>query len=298
MQRPNRRCATSRGFSRALRDVVMKSHLVLCVVVLVVLGGEAPASAADLKSETVAAFDRYQRAAEAAIAADIDSPERFLRILHVDPASRQDAEEQLRTGGVAVAKLQVTEQGKRIAIPDGLVHHWMGAVFVPGTRIGDAVALMQDYDRHHTIFRPAIAQSKTLDHDGDRFRLFLRFFMKKVITVVVNTDSTAEFTHLASNRVVSAIRSTRVQELEEPGTPREREKPVGRDGGYLWRLNSYWRFLERDGGTYIECESLTLTRGIPIGFGWIVGPFVTSLPRELLASTLQTTRKTLVGSRS
>ena len=102
-----------------------------------------------------------------------------------------------------------------------------------------------------------------LEHDGDRYRLVLRFFFKKIIAVTVNTESIAEFTPRGPDRVSSAIRSTRVTEVENPGTPDERELPVGRDGGYLWRLNTYWRFLERDGGTYIECESLTLTRGIP-----------------------------------
>jgi hypothetical protein len=263
---------------------------------VVLLSATTSVVAAELKPEAVAAFERYASAAEAAIAADIEDPNRFLRILHADPAARQTVEEELRTGQVAVARLQTTEHGKRIEIPDGLVHHWLGAVFLRGVPIADAVALMQDYDRHAEVFRPAIAQSKTLERDGDRFHVFLRFSMKKVITVVVNTESTAEFRRLATDRVVSAIRSTRVQELEAPGTPQEREKPIGHDGGFLWRLNSYWRFLERDGGTYIECETLTLTRRIPVGFGWIIGPFVTSLPRELLASTLQTTRKAL-GSR-
>ena len=75
--------------------------------------------------------------------------------------------------------------------------------------------------------------------------------------------------------------------------PSEREKPIGHDGGYLWRLNTYWRFLERDGGTYLQCESVSLTRGIPAGLGWLVGPFVTSLPRESLEFTLDTTRRAL-----
>ena len=69
--------------------------------------------------------------------------------------------------------------------------------------------------------------------------------------------------------------------------------PVGRDGGYLWRLNTYWRFLERDGGTYIQCEAISLTRAIPFGLGWLVEPFVTSIPRESLSFTLETTRKVL-----
>jgi len=69
--------------------------------------------------------------------------------------------------------------------------------------------------------------------------------------------------------------------------------PVGRDGGYLWRLNSYWRFLERDGGTYVQCESITLTRDVPFLLSWIIKPFVTDIPRETLAFTLESTRNAL-----
>jgi hypothetical protein len=117
--------------------------------------------------------------------------------------------------------------------------------------------------------------------------------MKKVITVVVNSEHEAIFRRPAADRAEGWIHSTRIAEVENPGLSTEREKPVGNDGGYLWRLNTYWRLLARDGGLYIHCESVSLSRGIPTGFGWIVGPFVTSIPRESLTFTLETTRKQL-----
>jgi hypothetical protein len=129
--------------------------------------------------------------------------------------------------------------------------------------------------------------------DGDRFTFFLRFVMKKVITVTVNSDHEAVFRRPAADRAEGWIHSTRIAEVENAGTPGEREKPIGDDGGYLWRLNTYWRLLARDGGLYIHCESVSLSRGIPFGFGWVVGPFVTSIPRESLTFTLETTRKRL-----
>jgi hypothetical protein len=93
--------------------------------------------------------------------------------------------------------------------------------------------------------------------------------------------------------VQSRIYSLRVAEVEHAGTPQEREKPVGHDGGFLWRLYTYWRFLERDGGTYVQCEAISLTRGIPVVLSWLIGPFVTSIPRESLTFTLETSRATL-----
>jgi hypothetical protein len=164
---------------------------------------------------------------------------------------------------------------------------------VPGATIDSALALLQDYDHHARIYAPAVSGAKLLSRDGDRFRMHLRFTMTRVITVVVNTDNEALFTRDAPDRAHSRIHSTRVAQVENAGTPSERELPVGHDGGYLWRLNSYWRLLARDGGVYVECESISLTRDIPFGFGWIVKPFVTSLPKDSLAFTLQTTTRVL-----
>ena len=190
-------------------------------------------------------------------------------------------------------RIEVREGGREIDIPDGVVHHWLGTVFVPGATVDKALALLQAYDRHADIYKPAIARLRLLARDGDTFRFFLRFYAKKVITVVLNSEHEARFTREDATRARSRIVSTRIAEVEDPDTPQEREKPVGDDGGFLWRLNSYWRVVERDGGVYVQCETLSLTRSIPLGLKWIVGPFVTSVPRELLSFTLVTSRTAL-----
>jgi hypothetical protein len=59
-------------------------------------------------------------------------------------------------------------------------------------------------------------------------------------------------------------------------------------------MNTYWRFEEKDGGTYVECRSISLTRDIPAGLGWLIGPYVTSVPRESLTFTLATTRSAVL----
>jgi hypothetical protein len=257
------------------------------IVVLFVALLTATVRAADLQPKTIAAFDQYVKATEARMASD----RVFLWADSLPDGPRREVLENLRKGGLVIERLRTTAGSA--PIPGGLVHHWLGAVFVPGKTVEDAVRLLQDYDRHADIYKPSVAASRVLSRDGDRFRVFLRFYTKKVIAVVVNTENTAEFERPARDRAASRIVSTRIAEVESPGTPQEREKPVGRDGGYLWRLNTYWRFLERDGGTYVQCESVSLTRGIPTGFGWAVGPFVTSIPRETLMFTLETTRKAL-----
>jgi hypothetical protein len=258
----------------------------------VVVLGLLTAAAADLQPHTVAAFDRYVRATEAQMVSDP-----FLRIDALPDTERRAKLAELSRGGLYIERLSTEEAGESIDVPGGLIHHWLGAVFVPGASLDQALDLLQDYDHHAEIYRPAIARSKLVRRDGDVFRVDLRFYMKKVIAVVVNTENEARFTRLGPDRAQSRIYSLRIAEVADPGTPQERERPVGQDGGYLWRLYTYWRFLERDAGTYVQCEAISLTRGIPFVLGWLIGPFVTSIPRESLSFTLETTRKTLASSR-
>ena len=267
----------------------------LAVVLALAIG--CPTQAAELQPRTIAAFDRYVRATDLRMAGELETAGPFLFIDAWPEAALRTSLEALKQGRVIVERLRTNEGGRDIAIPGGLVHHWVGLVFVPGATVDRAVAMMQDYDRHAELFRPALLHSQLRARDGpDRFSVFLRFHMKKIIAVTVNTDNDARFTRLPDGRVDSRIVSTRVAEVESAGTAQEREKPVGRDGGFMWRLNSYWRFVARDGGTYIQCESISLSRGIPLAFGWLIGPFVKSIPRESLTFILEKARSALVSA--
>jgi hypothetical protein len=265
------------------------------VVACLVLAAGVELSAAELKPGTIAAFERYVRATEARIGAEVSDARRFLYVDTMPDARRRAQAADLVSGKLVIERMRSDENGRAIPIADGLIHHWLGAVFVPGGTLTAAVALLQDYDRHADIYKPAIERSQVLKQEGDRFKVFLRFFMKKVISVTINSDHDARFTRVDDTRAYSRIVSTRVQEVQQAGAPSERELPEGNDGGYLWRINSYWRFLERDGGVYVQCESVTLSRDIPFGLGWVIEPFVTSIPRESLTFTLETTRRVLVA---
>jgi hypothetical protein len=273
----------------------LKRARIFAIAVVLAIGFVRLAHAAELKPATVEAFERYRRIAEATIEQDTSSPDRFLHVFHGDAAARSKADVLLRRGEVVVDRLRATDNGHRIEVPDGLIHHWIGSIFVPNVTLRTAVAVLQDFDQHADLFRPNIQRSKILEHDTDRFRITLRFYMKKIVAVTVDTESLVEFTPRGPDRETSAIRSVRVNEIEGAGTPDEREKPDGHGGGYMWRMNTYWRFLERNGGTYIECEALTLSRSIPTGLGWLIGPVVASIPRDMLTSALQATRRSLVA---
>jgi hypothetical protein len=266
-----------------------RRRLAALALAALILGGAV--GAAELQPKTVKAFEAYVTAAESRTAAP------FLWLDSRPAPERARLLKDLRAGGLMIEKLHVRPQGRDLEVPDGLVHHWVGAVFVPQATTADALRLLQDYDRHADVYAPAVARSRLLSRDGDRFRFSLRFVMTKVITVTVDGEHEARFATAGPGRARSWIHSTRLAEVTDAGTATEHEEPAGQGGGYLWRLNSYWRFEERDGGVYVECESVSLTRDIPFGLGWIVRPFVTSLPRESLEFTLTKTRQELMKVR-
>ena len=251
-------------------------------------------STAELTPATSAAFGRYVRLTEQRIDAEVARPSTFLWIDTLPQDRRSEVSRGMQQSGVIIERLQTRAGAKEIEVPDGLIHHWVGTVFVPGAGVKEAVAMMQDYDRHAQYFAPAIARSRLISHEGNRFRVALRFHVKKIITVTMDTENEAEFFHDAGDRAHSRIRSTRVTEIADAGTPQEAPKPAGKENGFMWNLNTYWRFLERDGGTYIQCESLTLTRDVPFALAWIIRPIVTQMPKESLTFTLAKARDALM----
>jgi hypothetical protein len=232
---------------------------------------------ADLKPQTVQDFDTYVKKAEARMDTGL--------FLWTDgtPVRKQ----RVRNGEVAA---EPWSGNGDIEISDGLIHDWVSAVFIPGASLQKVIALVQDYNNHKRIYKPEVIDSQLLSHNRNDFTVRLRLLKKKVITVVLNTDHEVHYVAIGPTRWSSRSYSTRIAEVESPGKPDEREAPPGKDHGFLWRLNSYWRFEEKDGGVYVECEAISLTRDVPAGLGWLINPIIRSLPRESLANTLKATR--------
>jgi hypothetical protein len=135
-----------------------------------------------------------------------------------------------------------------------------------------------------------VVRSKLVAKNGNDYKVELRFRKKKVVTVTLNTEHDVQYTELDPAHWYSRSISTRVAEVENAGKPDEHEKPVGHDGGFLWRINSYWRFVGRDGGVYVECESVSLTRDIPAALSWLIQGIVAGVTKDSLEHTLQSTR--------
>ena len=198
------------------------------------------------------------------------------------------------------ARLELVKSGEVVIQPagkkgfteieGGLVHDWRGAAFIPNTTLAKVLALVQDYDNHKNIYAPEVVRSRVLAREGGDFKIFLRLVKKKVITVVLDTYHDVHYSSLDQNRAYSRSFTTRISEIAGAGTAKERPQPPGSDHGFLWNLNSYWRFQQRDGGVYLECEAISLTRDVPTGLGWLIMPIIRDLPKESLQNALTATR--------
>ena len=254
------------------------------------------AAAAELKPETVRAFDRYVELTEERMRAEVEGPSPFLWLDRLDAAERHEALERLRSGEVVIERLETRDGGDEVDIPSGMVHHWIGTVLIPGVTLDRTIALVQDYDRYPDVYAPDVRAAAIREREGNRFHVYLRLYTRRVLTWVADTEHSVEFLRVGDTRMHVPSRSTRILELEHPGTPRERTRPEGDDRGFAWRLNNYCSFEERDEGTLMQCESITLTRDIPFLLG-VVRPFVTGVPREKLTLTLEAARRRLTASR-
>jgi hypothetical protein len=266
----------------------------LALIFVACLALPAPANAAELQPQTAQAYNRYIELTTAQADSELAQSGPYLWVERLSPAQRATAEEQLRSGQLVIERLGTVDAGKPIATPGGIIHHWIGTVFVPGATLTQTLSFMQDYDHKVDYFKPDIVRSKILRHEGDDYFVLLRFYKKKIITTVIDTDQEVHYHVVDSTHAYSRSRTTRVQEVENTGKSDEKLEAEGHDRGFMWRMNTYWRFEEKDGGTYVECQAISLTRDVPTGLGWMVGSFVTSVPRESLTFTLSTARAALL----
>jgi hypothetical protein len=249
------------------------------------------AAAAELKQKTTSAFDRYVAATEARFAGELRPGGAFLYIDGLNVDQKSAAYSQLKQGEVLVEKLETKAPGVSSDIPDGMIHHWVGLIFIPGVTLAQTLPVVKDYDRRAELYKPDVIASRTTSHHGDDFTMFLRLRQKKFTTVVFNTDYAVHWGKVSPNQVFSNSISTRIAEVKDPDKPDGEELPVGTGHGYLWRLNTYWRFEEKDGGVYLQCEAISLTRDMPTGLGWLLKPLVTSIPKASLNRALGQTSK-------
>jgi len=253
------------------------------------------AGAAELKQRTTEAFNQYVRITEDRMTEGMREGRTFLWADTFPELQRDKLYTQLQQGNIVIAQLETLENEKRIRVPNGQIHHWIALGYVPGVTLRQVLALMQDYDHHAGIYKPDVLRSRLLNADGNYFKVYLRLHQKAIVTAVFNAEFDVSYFPLDQNRAHSRSYSTRIAELENPDRSDEREKPVGNDRGFLWRLYSYWRFQEKDRGVYVQLESVALSRSVPALLAWVVNPLLKSIPRDYLSRLLISTRAALAN---
>jgi hypothetical protein len=178
-------------------------------------------------------------------------------------------------------------------LPGALLHDWRGTAFVPGAKAADFERVMRNFNAYPQRYAPEVLTAKVLAQQGDQYQVAMRVEQKHVLTVVMDTSYDVTFGQLDAQRGYSLSRSTKIEEIDSPGTAHEHALGTSEEHGFLWRLNTYWSYEERDGGLEIQIESVSLSRSIPAGLGWAIGPFIESIPRESLEFTLRSTSNAL-----
>jgi len=279
------------------REAAIRNRILFrlrCALVICLMVAPSPAGAAELRPEAVQGFDQYVRLTELRMQSEGAPGGAFLWVDGLPEPRRSDAYARLQRGEVISARLRTADPSGRSSTPGALIHHWVGTVFIPGVSLAQVLAVVQDYDRHAEYYKPDVMQSKKVSQSGDDFKVHYRLKKKKIITIILDADYDVHRHSLDAARAYSNSYSTRIAQVENAGEPDEQELPPGKDGGYLWRLNSYWRYFDSGRGVYVQCEAVSLTRDIPAGLNWLVGSFVESVPKESLEFTLQSTRSAVL----
>ncbi|MGB7435273.1 MAG: hypothetical protein WBR26_23830 [Candidatus Acidiferrum sp.] len=271
-------------------------NLPLVVLSLASFSSARPAFATELKPDTTRAFDQYVEGTEARINSEAAEPDHFFLFDALPDDQRAAMIARLKKGEIIAQPMTTRENGEPIHVPGGLVHHWLAVAFIPGATAEQALTLSQDFSRDPELYKPDIQDARVLSRHGDDFRVFMRLYRHAIVSVAYNAEFDVNYFIPDSSRNYNFQRSTKIQEIENPGRPDEQDYPVGKDHGYLWRLNLYTLCQNRDGGLYMQVEFLALSRTVPAIFAWLVDPYIHSIPRDYLKHFLDTTRKALISN--
>ena len=261
----------------------MKTVSVTLSMALWVAGLSGLLNAAELQPDTVKAWNDYIGRADAEMKARLDGRRPFL----------WTDEEPGRSSRLQLGKTVVAPySGHGIeSVPNGLIHHWIGAVFIPDATASSLVAVLRDYDRYKEFYKPTVADSKALacTDKGERFSMI---WQRHVLFVTAAIESQYQARSVAVNvrRGYYISTTTQVREIADYGQSGEHFMTPGQGSGYIWRMHSIARYEVRDGGIYFELEAIALSRDIPGSVRWLVSPVVNHLSINSLTTSLRQTR--------
>jgi len=262
--------------NRGPRTTKSASALAVLLLVLSVKLLEA----AEPKQETVRAWDEYIRIVNLHVAKSAAEDSQFLWTDESQDLARR----------VHQNEVLVTDHDPQ-NVPQGMIHHWVGAVFVPNVTLAQALSVVESYDRYNEFYKPLFSKCTIRARDGDQATLNVVAAQKAFsVTAAVETEDQVQVVRLGPKKAYITSKAVQVQEIADYGRPTEHPFSESRRPGYVWRQVGVERLEERDGGVYVELETIVLSRGIPVGFRWLIKPLVDELPRRLMLDVLNDTR--------
>jgi hypothetical protein len=238
----------------------LKTNLLLIVLIA---AAPALAHAAELQARTIQAYDAYLEQARRAFLSRVES-------------GRTDVQQ----GASGLLSAGPAKEDGIVRLPGGLVHHWVSRAFVRGITLREAVAVSSAFASYRTIYK-AIVSSELLAREGDTYRVLTRVKEGEAgISAVLQILSTGQYFYPTTRTAYALSHSHEVREVKNAGARDERLLPTGRDSGYLWRANTFTRFIELEDGVYVETETLGLSRQFPALLGWIIEPIARRVGRR------------------
>lgn len=226
------------------------------------MAGAALIPVSHLEAATVALFQDYTSKFEQRVSAPFTASGKLF--IDDESSKRKDYE----------AGKPIVEARENRDIQNGSIHHYAGAIRVPGATIDQVRRVMQDFSNYPNYFKPDVARGSgevqsdsTPDDEHFRSRLFLT---ESTVWLDVAYDAhyDSHYRRIDANRWTSHSTTLSVRELQDAKRLDGSLFPEGEDHGFLWRTNNYWFARARDGGLDLQLDSMTLSRTTPLGFGW------------------------------
>jgi hypothetical protein len=179
-----------------------------------------------------------------------------------------------KPNGPYAAGKPVVEARENTDIEGGSIHHFSGAIHIPGGAIADVRHIMQDYPNYPKYFKPDVAKaSATINPDStatdEHFTSHITLEESTIwMGVAYDCIYDTHYRMLDPHRWESVSSASSIKEWRDPKDVQQGFFPEGDDHGFLWRTNTFWFVRENNGGVDVELDSMTLSRPIPAGFGW------------------------------
>ncbi len=254
---------------------------------LLILAASVASKASELNPKTLAAWNKYVQVQNARVAESSHTASFLWSEQSPDRIRR------LREGEILVAPSGENPK----PVPHGLIHHWIGAVFLPNASLDEVLGVVRDYDKYERFYAPTVVDSRLLHQAGTEDAFSLRMLNKALVAkFALDAEFQSSYARIDKSRWYSVGQSMRIREIEEYGQAGQYELPPDTGQGFIWRLYNIARFEQRDGGVYVELEAVALSREVPVTVRWLVNPVVRRTSRGSMLISLQKTQEAVLGS--